>query len=102
MSLILIYYLHNAFSGKIESGLPSFSLPAFSLQENNSTVTFLEMCSELGLGIVVIPMVAILANVAIAKAFGKCWFIAACLYITPYWSSSHLRNQLYLFFGVFV
>lgn len=103
MSLILIYYLHfNTFSGKIESGLPSFSLPAFSIQENNSTVTFLDMCSELGLGIVVIPMVAILANVAIAKAFGKYWYIAAFLYITLYLSSSHLRNQLYLFFGVCV
>jgi hypothetical protein len=29
------------------------------------------MCSELGLGIIVIPMVGLLANVAIAKAFGK-------------------------------
>ena len=60
------------------------------------------MCSELGLGIVVIPMVAILANVAIAKAFGKYWYIAADLYVTLYWSSSHLRKELYVFFGVFV
>jgi len=65
-------------------------------------VTFLDMCSELGLGIVVIPMVAILANVAIAKAFGKYWYIVAGLYVTLFWSSSHLRNQLYLFFGVFI
>jgi len=75
ISAVLAYYFETAgpspfiLSGKIESGLPSFSLPPFSIQENNSTVTFLDMCSELGLGIVVIPMVAILANVAIAKAF---------------------------------
>ncbi|XP_021925205.1 sodium-independent sulfate anion transporter-like isoform X2 [Zootermopsis nevadensis] len=56
-------------SGTIESGLPPFSLPFFSIQENNTTVTFPEMCLELGLGIIVIPVVAILANVAIAKAF---------------------------------
>jgi sodium-independent sulfate anion transporter 11 len=87
MSLILIYYFNfDAFLGKIESGLPSFSLPTFSIQENNSTVTFLDMCSELGLGFVVIPMVAILANVAIAKAFGKYWYIDAGLYVTLYWS----------------
>lgn len=55
----------------MESGLPQFHLPAFSIQKNNSTITFPEMCSELGLGIIVIPMVAVLANVAIAKAFGK-------------------------------
>jgi len=103
MSLILIYYFNfDAFLGKIESGLPSFSLPHFSIQESNSTMTFLDMCSELGLGIVVIPLVAILANVAIAKAFGKYWYIAAGLYVIIYWSSSHLRNQLYLFFGAFV
>jgi len=83
MSLILIYYFNfDAFLGKIDAGLPSFSLPHFSIQENNSTVTFLDMCSELGLGIVVIPMVAILANVAIAKAFGKYWYTAAALYVT--------------------
>lgn len=85
MSLIFIYYFYfDAFLGKIEKGLPSFSLPPFSIQENNSTVTFLDMCSELGLGIVVIPMVAILANVAIAKAFGKYCYIVDCLYITLY------------------
>jgi uncharacterized membrane protein len=36
------------------------------------------MCSELGLGIIVIPVVAILANVAIAKAFGKYWYMIIC------------------------
>jgi hypothetical protein len=76
MSLTLIdYFYFNVFLGKIESGLPSFSLPAFSVQNNNTTVTFLDMCSELGVGIVVIPMIAILANVAIAKAFGKCYWL---------------------------
>jgi hypothetical protein len=37
------------------------------------------MCSELGLGIIVIPVVAILANVAIAKAFGKHRYMVICI-----------------------
>lgn len=58
-------------SGKIEPGLPAFNLPAFSVQEGNSTVSFPEMCSELGLSIIIMPVVAILANVAIAKSFAS-------------------------------
>ena len=56
-------------SGKVEKGLPTFDLPSFSLQEGNSTITFTDMCSELGVSILIIPVVAVLANVAIAKAF---------------------------------
>ncbi|KAJ9585618.1 hypothetical protein L9F63_002588, partial [Diploptera punctata] len=56
-------------SGKLDPGLPAFTLPAFSVQQGNSTVTFPEMCSELGAAIIIIPLVAVLANVAIAKAF---------------------------------
>lgn len=59
------------FKGKIQSGLPTFSLPPFSSQVGNETYTFLDMCSHLGSGIIVLPLVSVLANVAIAKAFGK-------------------------------
>ncbi|CAL7941306.1 unnamed protein product [Xylocopa violacea] len=56
-------------SGKIEAGLPRFSLPPFSSQVGNQTYTFLDMCRHYGLGIIIVPFVAVLANVAIAKAF---------------------------------
>ncbi|XP_076243672.1 sodium-independent sulfate anion transporter [Calliopsis andreniformis] len=56
-------------SGKIESGLPKVSPPPFSSQVGNQTYTFLDMCSHLGSGIFVLPLVSVLANVAIAKAF---------------------------------
>lgn len=52
--------------------MPDFSLPPFEINYNNRTLSFKEVCSELGTGIIVVPLVAILANVAIAKAFSKC------------------------------
>lgn len=57
--------------GKVEAGVPKISLPPFQFQHNNETVTFITICSDLGSGIVVVPLVAVLANVAIAKAFCK-------------------------------
>ncbi|XP_011347517.1 sodium-independent sulfate anion transporter isoform X2 [Ooceraea biroi] len=56
-------------SGKIESGLPTISLPSFSAQVGNQTYTFLDMCAHYGSGIVILPLISVLANVAIAKAF---------------------------------
>lgn len=56
-------------SGKVSPGIPSFEVPPFSMQFRNETMGFVEMCSELGTGIVVIPLVAVLANIAIAKSF---------------------------------
>ncbi|XP_012256607.2 sodium-independent sulfate anion transporter-like [Athalia rosae] len=55
--------------GKVESGLPSFDVPSFSAQVGNETYTFIDMCSHFGSGIIVVPLIAVLANVAIAKAF---------------------------------
>ncbi|XP_003487915.1 sodium-independent sulfate anion transporter [Bombus impatiens] len=58
-------------SGKIQSGLPTLSVPPFSSQVGNETYTFLDMCSHLGSGIIILPLVSVLANVAIAKAFAS-------------------------------
>ncbi|XP_076162728.1 sodium-independent sulfate anion transporter [Ptiloglossa arizonensis] len=58
-------------SGRIESGLPRPSLPPFSSQVGNQTYTFLDMCYHYGTGIIVLPLVSVLANVAIAKAFAS-------------------------------
>ncbi|KAJ6637083.1 Sodium-independent sulfate anion transporter [Pseudolycoriella hygida] len=56
-------------SGKVQPGIPSFSLPPFQFEYNNQTIGFVQICTELGSGIVVVPLVAVLANIAIAKAF---------------------------------
>ncbi|XP_046744753.1 sodium-independent sulfate anion transporter-like isoform X2 [Diprion similis] len=58
-------------SGKVEPGLPSFGLPPFSTQDGNRTYTFIDMCSHLRSGIFILPLVAVLANVSIAKAFAS-------------------------------
>ncbi|KYM92093.1 Sodium-independent sulfate anion transporter [Atta colombica] len=56
-------------SGKIEGGLPKVSLPPFSSQVGNQTYTFFDMCAHYGLGLGILPVISVLANVAIAKAF---------------------------------
>ncbi|EFN82619.1 sodium-independent sulfate anion transporter [Harpegnathos saltator] len=56
-------------TGPVRSGLPPIGLPPFSTRLNNQTLTFTQMCSELGTSIVLVPIIAVLGNVAIAKAF---------------------------------
>ena len=80
---------HCVFSltGTIKAGLPAFQPPPFSVRVNvinntyNSTeypdddhhliTGFNEMVATLGPAIIIIPLIAILESVAIAKAFGK-------------------------------
>lgn len=56
-------------TGNIEAGLPPFQLPAFSVEYEGKELDLLGMISELGSALVIIPLIAILENVAIAKAF---------------------------------
>ncbi|XP_076277026.1 sodium-independent sulfate anion transporter isoform X1 [Lasioglossum baleicum] len=58
-------------SGKIVSGLPKLSLPPFTAQVGNQTYTLIDMCQHYGTGLIVLPLVSVLANVAIAKAFSS-------------------------------
>uniref|UniRef100_A0A1B6MDT6 SLC26A/SulP transporter domain-containing protein n=1 Tax=Graphocephala atropunctata TaxID=36148 RepID=A0A1B6MDT6_9HEMI len=57
--------------GYIPPGLPEWKLPPFSVEQNNVTVGFLEMVTRMGQGIVVLPLVALLENIAICKAFSN-------------------------------
>ncbi|KAK7576133.1 hypothetical protein V9T40_012419 [Parthenolecanium corni] len=72
---IIGYYLTEAktpyfnYIGYIPPGLPAFEFP--KLQDKNGTVTFLEMIENLGSGILVVPLVAILENISICKAFAE-------------------------------
>ncbi|XP_067006365.1 sodium-independent sulfate anion transporter [Anabrus simplex] len=58
-------------TGHVRSGLPPFGLPPFSTTVGNQTYNFVQMCSELGSSIVLVPIIAVLGNVAIAKAFAS-------------------------------
>lgn len=45
-------------------------VPPFSyVREDNTTANFIEMVSELGSGIIVIPLIVLLEDIAICKAF---------------------------------
>lgn len=57
--------------GYIPPGLPEAKPPPFSVTHNNTTETFMDMVSNLGSGIIVVPLIALLENIAICKAFGK-------------------------------
>lgn len=51
--------------------MPEITLPPFEINYLNRTLSFTQVCAELGSGIIVVPLVAVLANVAIAKAFSE-------------------------------
>lgn len=51
--------------------MPEVSLPPFQIEYQNRTLSFKDVYTELGSGIIVVPLVGVLANVAIAKAFSK-------------------------------
>ncbi|XP_012255327.1 sodium-independent sulfate anion transporter isoform X2 [Athalia rosae] len=58
--------------GHIPGGMPSFQLPPFGYtKDENTTVTFIEMCSNLGSGILVVPLISLMENIAICKAFAN-------------------------------
>ena len=64
-------------TGDIAGGVPHFQLPPFSIPANasdvepNEEIGFGEMIQELGAAIIIIPIIAILESIAIAKAFCK-------------------------------
>ncbi|XP_044759531.1 sodium-independent sulfate anion transporter isoform X2 [Coccinella septempunctata] len=68
---------HVPFSliGYVPQGLPNLQMPKFEYEkiEGNSTVvvTFKDMVSDLGSGIIIVPLLALLENIAICKAFAN-------------------------------
>uniref|UniRef100_A0A1I8M775 Sodium-independent sulfate anion transporter n=1 Tax=Musca domestica TaxID=7370 RepID=A0A1I8M775_MUSDO len=62
-------------TGKVKSGLPEFQLPQFktTILNANGTETaqnYSAMLEELGPSMIILPIIAVLGNVAISKAFG--------------------------------
>ncbi|XP_050298002.1 sodium-independent sulfate anion transporter [Anthonomus grandis grandis] len=58
-------------TGTVKSGLPEFKVPPFSTVLNNTTKTFPDMLADLGSSVFLVPVIAVLGNVAIAKAFAS-------------------------------
>lgn len=60
------------FIGAVPPGLPAVQLPPFSYtKDDNTTVGFMDMISNIGPGIIVVPLIALLENISICKAFGE-------------------------------
>jgi sodium-independent sulfate anion transporter 11 len=97
-------------TGEIKSGIPVFQLPPFSfarpveslIKHNESfnwtetaqepkyiTVTFDVILKDLGAGLALVPVIAILEQIAIAKAFSmNTWFAIYSYYVFYYhWNS---------------
>lgn len=80
-SSLAAYYAHQngqmpfILTGKVKSGLPGFAPPPFETSYTGANGTavemgFMDMISELGSSIALVPIIAVLGNVAISKAFG--------------------------------
>uniref|UniRef100_A0A1A9V6D1 Uncharacterized protein n=1 Tax=Glossina austeni TaxID=7395 RepID=A0A1A9V6D1_GLOAU len=61
--------------GYIPQGLPSFALPPIHINGNDTFTgkeeTFVEMVKSMGSGLIVIPLISLMENIAICKAFGN-------------------------------
>lgn len=61
--------------GDIPPGLPSFQVPSFTLNANQTTSgreeSFADMVSSLGSGLIVVPLISLMENIAICKAFSN-------------------------------
>lgn len=83
---LFAYFLHESgqrdlqLIGEIPPGMPDFQFPPFSIPDiRNETTgeiiqkgeTFSEMVSAMGSSLIVIPLIALLENIAVCKAFGE-------------------------------
>ncbi|CAG9094603.1 unnamed protein product [Plutella xylostella] len=77
LAATLAYFLHEdtthplILTGEITSGLPSPRLPFLSSGNGTATAPVSAMLRHLGSGLLVVPLVSIISNVAIAKAFSN-------------------------------
>ncbi|XP_072501339.1 sodium-independent sulfate anion transporter isoform X2 [Notamacropus eugenii] len=58
-------------TGKTAEGLPPFQLPPFSMATPNGTVSFNQMVQDMGAGLAVVPLMALLESITIAKTFAS-------------------------------
>ncbi|XP_035729144.1 sodium-independent sulfate anion transporter-like [Vespa mandarinia] len=58
-------------TGHIDAGLPRVEPPSFTITVGNETQTFIDICKHFSSGIIVVPLISIIGNVAIAKAFSR-------------------------------
>ncbi|XP_037025075.1 sodium-independent sulfate anion transporter-like isoform X1 [Bradysia coprophila] len=57
--------------GSVPQGIPNITVPPFQFEHQNKTIGFLDICKDLGSGLFIVPLVAVSANIAIAKTFSS-------------------------------
>lgn len=83
LAFICTSYGHDYYRliGIIPAGLPTIEIPQFELTElRNETSgeilrpaeSFLDIVNSMGSGLIVIPLITLLEDIAICKAFGMC------------------------------
>jgi len=77
-------------TGHIDAGLPIVELPPFSRTVGNQTESFIDMTKNFKFGILIVPLISIIGNVAIAKAF--------CITFLIYIILDHSINAILYFF----
>ncbi len=70
-------HVFQIFLGKVSGGLPPFQIPAFS----TGNATFVDMVRNMGSAILATPLISIMETMAIAKAFGKDWFVKSSRHV---------------------
>lgn len=60
-----------ASSGHLPPGFPEVGFPALTVERGNVTYGFFDMVSIMGSGIFVTPLIAVVENIAVCKAFGE-------------------------------
>ncbi|KAJ8915141.1 hypothetical protein NQ315_000393 [Exocentrus adspersus] len=77
VSAFLAYYFQShaqhpfILTGFVKPGLPTLSPPPFTTQVGNRTYDFIDMASTLGPAVIVVPLLSILENIALAKVFSE-------------------------------
>ncbi|KAM3961044.1 sodium-independent sulfate anion transporter [Aphomia sociella] len=73
IAFLFEYFSASPFNlnGLVREGLPGWNMPPFSTWHEGRPVSFIEMCSNLGSSIILVPIIGVLGNVAIAKAFAS-------------------------------
>lgn len=73
--MVFMFEEHNIqpfeLTGEVKEGLPEFKFPPFSAEVKNETQSFFNMVSSLGSAPFVVPLLAILENIALAKVFAE-------------------------------
>ena len=84
----------------ITGGLPPFRLPDFTYHNGNRTIEFPELLEALGSGLAVVPLMAFLESVAIAKAFGRPEFSSKlhCLEANQISQIPIMQAEIYILF----